>query len=158
MIHLFGAALALCLIAPAPTLAESPETVIAALRNQNNAAIAAHDLDQIGAIYSDDAAFVWSDGSYSIGKSGVRGIFAKHFADPAWTSVVFVRTPDRILLNATADRAYESGTWTGTKQGPAGTLHYGGSYAAHWRKEPSGWQARGELYVKLHCEGRACTP
>ncbi|MDO7843007.1 YybH family protein [Sphingomonas immobilis] len=135
--------------APAAAHQEDARLTIRALRQENNRAIAAHDLNAIGAIYSDKAVFVWSDGSSAVGKQAMVETFGEDFADPRWSSVVFTRTPVTIVLGAAGDRAFETGTWIGDKRGQAGKLSYGGSYSAHWIKGAAGWQICGELYVKL---------
>lgn len=143
---------------PVAARERSDKSLITDLRRDNNAAIAAHDLDRIGSLYTDGAVFVWSDGTSAVGRKALLGTFGEDFADTRWTSIIFTRTPATIRVSNSGNRAFESGTWTGDKRGPDGSLRYGGSYSAHWIKGPAGWRVCGELYVKLHCQGRACTP
>jgi ketosteroid isomerase-like protein len=156
--HVLAAAVLATVTFPAAALDSSAKSFITRLRRDNNVALAAHDLDRIGSIYTDDAVFVWSDGTSAIGKNALLQTFGEDFADPRWTSVIFTRTPTTILVNGSSDRAFESGTWIANKRGADGSLHYGGSYSAHWIKRLAGWRVCGELYVKLNCQGRACAP
>ena len=142
----------------APTLAAyaADKGAIRALRLQSNRAIAAHDLAAFTPIFADDAVFVWSNGTSAVGKAGLTQFFARDFADPAF--VTYVRTPERLAVSDQGVRAVEHGTWTAIKREARGETRYGGDYAAHWLKTAEGWRVRGELYVKLHCDGPLCTP
>ncbi len=142
----------------APTLAAyaADKAAIKALRLQSNRAIAAHDLAAFTPMFSDDAVFVWSNGTSAIGKAGLSKFFAHDFADPAF--VTYVRTPETLAVSDRGVRAVEHGAWTAIKREPRGETRYGGDYAAHWFKTPEGWRVRGELYVKLHCDGPICAP
>ncbi|MEG3179490.1 YybH family protein [Sphingomonas sp. LT1P40] len=137
---------------------ENPQGAIHALRADHNAAIAARDLDRMTAMYDENAVFIWSDGSSTNGRVAMRAVFAEDFSDPAWDSVVFVRTPDQIEIAKSGVRAFETGRWVGTKRKGASQIRYGGFYSAHWSRTETGWKVHGELYVKLHCTGRRCTP
>ena len=141
-----------------PTLAAYAEdqAAIMALRTNSNRAIAAHDLAMFTPVFAEDAVFVWSNGTSSIGRAGLVQFFARDFADPAF--VTYVRTPTQIAVSAHGARAIEHGTWTAIKREPRGETRYGGDYAAHWARTADGWKVRGELYVKLRCVGPLCTP
>ena len=125
---------------------------IRALRARSNAAIRAHDMATFLPVFADDAVFVWSNGTSSVGKAGLQAFFAPDFADPAF--ITYIRTPARISVSENGLRAAEHGTWTALKR----DTRYGGDYVAHWFKAAGGWQIRGELYVKLYCQGPLCTP
>ena len=160
MLRIFATlALSAAAIAPASSTARpvGAESEIRALRQDSNAAIAAHDLDRLGRMYADDAVFVWSNGSSAVGKAAMLATFADDFGDHDG-AVTFVRTPKAVTLAASGMRAFETGTWVGLRQGSAGGMRYGGSYSAHWANGPDGWRVRGELFVKLHCTGARCKP
>lgn len=132
------------------------EAAIRATRAASNRAIAAHDLAAFTPAFADDAVFVWSNGTSAIGKAGLETFFARDFADPAFDR--YVRTPERVAVAVNGVRAVEHGTWTALKRNADGTTRYGGDYTAHWMRTPQGWRIKGELYVKLRCEGSLCTP
>lgn len=125
---------------------------IRALRARSNAAIRAHDMAAFLPVFADDAVFVWSNGTSSVGKAGLQASFARDFADPAF--MTYIRTPQRVSVSENGQRAAELGTWTALKR----DTRYGGDYIAHWFKGAGGWQVRGEIYVKLYCQGPLCTP
>jgi len=137
--------------ATAPAFAADADT-IRALRARSNAAIRAHDMAGFLPVFADDAVFVWSNGTSSVGKAGLQTFFARDFADPAFGT--YIRTPARVSVSENGQRVVEHGTWTALKR----DTRYGGDYLAHWFKAPTGWQIRGEVYVKLYCTGPLCTP
>lgn len=142
----------------APTSADhqQDQADIIALRGQSNRAIAAHDLKAFTPVFADDAVFVWSNGTSAIGKAGLEAFFSRDFADPAF--IAYIRTPGAVAVSENGLRAVEHGTWTALKRSEGGETRYGGDYAAHWFKGKDGWRIRGELYVKLRCQGPLCTP
>ncbi len=137
--------------ATAPAFAADGDA-IRALRARSNAAIRAHDMAGFLPVFADDAVFVWSNGTSSVGKAGLQAFFAQDFADPAFGT--YIRTPARVSVSENGQRAVEHGTWTALKR----DTRYGRDYLAHWFKASTGWQIRGELYVKLYCQGPLCTP
>jgi uncharacterized protein (TIGR02246 family) len=155
--HFTVLAFATGLAATSALAADSPDqATIRALRAESNRAIAAHDLKAFLPVFAEDAAFVWSNGSSASGRSGLAARFAEDFADPAF--IRYVRTPAVIQLSDTGARAVEHGTWEAFKTSQGQPTRYGGDYTAHWARTPTGWRIRGELYVKLRCEGPLCTP
>lgn len=142
----------------APNSAEhaADAAAIRALRAESNRAIAAHDLARFTPVFADDAVFVWSNGSTTVGKAALQTIFLRDFADPAFDR--YVRTPERVAVAANGVRAVEHGTWTALNHNAEGETRYGGDYSAHWVRTERGWKIQGELYVKLRCAGSLCTP
>ena len=132
--------------------AAADESVIRALRADNNRAIAAHDLARFTAMFDDDAVFVWSGGGSAVGKAALARDFAEDFAEPGF--ITYIRSPQRLAVSANRLRAVEHGTWTALKR----QTRYGGDYTAHWARTSGEWRVRGELYVKLYCNGPLCTP
>lgn len=133
------------------------EGVIRALRADSNRAIAAHDPERLAPMFADDAVFVWSNGSSSVGKASMLDFFRRDFATPSF--VTYVRTPGRVSVSDRGARAAEHGAWTAIRRDAAGETRYGGDYLAQWAKTADGWRVRGETYVKLYCVGGdLCTP
>lgn len=123
---------------------------IRGLREANNKALAAHDLQGFAGLFDENALFVWSDGSTAIGRKGLKKDFAERFKDPNLTT--YIRAPREIAVAEDGARAVERGRWTGLLKNKV----VGGDYAAHWVRTAEGWKVRGELYVRLYCTGTGC--
>jgi hypothetical protein len=71
-----------------------------------------------------------------------EGAFAGQFADPGFGG--YVRTPERIEVDAGGDRAAEHGRWTASwKDAPPQS----GPYLAVWRKVTGQWMIESETFV-----------
>jgi len=147
-----GATQSLDLGLQTPLAYAADESAIRMLRADNNRAIAAHDTARFTPMFADDAVFVWSGGTSAVGKAALTRDFSEDFADPAF--IAYIRSPRRVIVSANGTRAAEHGSWTALKRG----TRYGGDYSAHWAKSGDRWLVRGELYVKLYCDGPLCTP
>jgi ketosteroid isomerase-like protein len=132
------------------------QAAIRTLRANSNRGIAHHDMTAFTPIFANDAVFVWSDGSSAIGRPELARRFRAEFDNPNF--VTLARIPETVVVSDQGVRAAEHGTWTGLRRDPHGETRYGGDYMAHWFKTADGWRVRGEVYVKLHCEGSLCTP
>lgn len=125
---------------------------IGALRDQNNAAIAARDVDGITRLATDDYVMILGGGRVLDGPAEYQDYVAKAF-DHA-DAMRFVRTPDRIDVG-TDDRelvAAESGRWVGTA--PDGGLRLTGRYLVHWTKSSGDWRIASETYVLVDSKDR----
>jgi ketosteroid isomerase-like protein len=125
---------------------------IGALRERNNAAIAARDVDGITHIVTDDYVMILGGGTVLNGPAAYRDYVAKAFAHP--DAMRFVRTPDRIDVGTDDGElvAAESGRWVGTMprgQGPRLT----GRYLVHWTKSSGDWRIASETYVMVDRKG-----
>ena len=117
----------------------SPQDAIAARRKLTNKFIAAREAERLRPFFLPDAKLITGDGGLILGTSGIVGAFAAQFADPRF--VPYVRTTQRVDVDAAGERAAEHGHWSG-----AGV---GGSYLAVWRKVTGQWVIESELYVTL---------
>ena len=121
---------------------------IGALRDQNNAAIAARDVDGITRLATDDYVMILGGGRVLNGLAEYRDYVAKAF-DHA-NAMRFERTPDRIDVGTDdgALAAAESGRWVGTM--PAGQgARLTGRYLVHWTKSSGDWRIASETYVMV---------
>ena len=148
--HLF-----LILIALAATAAAqaNPEADIRAARERSNRAIATHNLKDFADSLDSDFVMVRGSGVFIGSKREYVALFEHDFADPR--SVVYRRTPEKIEISSAAPLAAEHGRWEGLN--PDGSVGYGGTYLAMWRRTENGWKIRSELFVVLSCgSGDAC--
>lgn len=127
-----------------------------ALRETNNRAIAAHDLEGAAALDGDD--FVFTEGSDGTERSAAedRKAWAAEFAHPGFDR--YVRTPTEVEVGERGGvlRAAESGTWEGIDRKPAGEALTFGRYFVHWTKASGRWREVSESYVTLGCRGPGC--
>jgi ketosteroid isomerase-like protein len=123
----------------------TPQDAIAARRKLTNKLIAGKDARRLAPFFAPDIKVIVGDGSLILGARDVLEAFASQFADPAF--VAYVRTTDRIELDAAGDRAAEHGTLgrhdARTRPTPVGT------YLATWRKVTGQWVIENELFVTL---------
>jgi ketosteroid isomerase-like protein len=122
----------------------TPQDAIAARRKLTNRLIAGKDASRLAPFFSPDIKVIAGDGSLILGARDVLAAFASQFADPDF--VAYVRTTQRIELDADGTRAAEHGTWVGTARGAA---DQGGPYLATWRKVTGQWVIENELFVTL---------
>lgn len=122
------------------------------LRAASNRAIAASDSKQFAASLAPDFVVVTGNGSF-LSRKAYIATFATDFKDPH--SVRFERDVDSIDLSSSVPLAAEHGHWIGRV--PGGPVLFKGTYLAMWRKSPTGWQLRSELFVSLACaNAQAC--
>lgn len=58
--------------------------------------------------------------------------------------MIYVRTPQEIIVGETGNLAWEKGKWTATNSPVKG-----GSYSAMWRKTDKVWKLQAEMFVIL---------
>lgn len=131
----------------------NPEADIRAARERSNHAIATHNIRDFADSLEPDFVMVRGSGVFVGSKREYVALFEQDFADPH--SVVYRRTPEKIEISSAAPLAAEHGHWDGLN--PDGTVGYGGTYLAMWRRTDKGWKIRSELFVVLSCgTGDAC--
>jgi ketosteroid isomerase-like protein len=116
-----------------------PEDAIRARRRLTNKLIAAKEAPRLRPFFVDDARLITGDGGLIRGADAIVDAFAAQFREPGF--VAYVRTPEAVEIDATGDRAAETGRWTG-----AGLS---GAYMAAWRKVTGQWMIESELFVTL---------
>lgn len=141
--------LALAILLMAATVVPGDDT--ARIRNARaayNAAIIAHDVAAIRAVFVDDYKGIAGSGGELIdGGDAMAAYFARAFGNPAFIS--FVRNPDVITIATPADRAMERGHWLGRTRTASGEARLHGEYLAIWVPTPTGWRLRSETFVTL---------
>jgi ketosteroid isomerase-like protein len=128
---------------------------IRGLRARSNAALAAHRVEDLRPLLTDDyTAFPGSSGRpFTAGQLERR--LAAAFADP--TFITYVRTPKRIVVASSGKRAAETGRWLGLWRKSDGEMRLTGIYQATWVPRGGGWRLLNESFVTLGCTGsRAC--
>ena len=113
----------------------------AAVRSQDDvwaSAIAAGDLDSVMSLYADDAVSMSNGAPAAKGKAAVRESYAE-----------FLKAKPRDITLTSGDAsfsddgtvAYESGSFTGTLDGPGGKpAKMAGDYLAVWKKDGGVWK------------------
>ena len=125
-----------------------------AIQNQraaSNAALKHHDIQAFAASLDSDFVMIRGNGVLVPTRQAYIDTFAEDFANPK--SIGYQRNPDSIELSSVAPLAAEHGHWIGTHAD--GTPAYGGTYLAMWRKTPTGWKLRSELFIVLTCADAA---
>ena len=135
----------------APMAAQSDEQQIREARARSNAAIAAHDIDGIAAVWMEDVHVVTSTGTGAVGRCVNRARFADQFRNRP--DVIYVRTPESIQIFEPWGVASERGTWQGSWTQQDGVTRIGGNYQVQWRKIDGVWLIQAELYVPTECSG-----
>ena len=121
----------------------APEDAIRARRRLTNKIIAAHEAARLKPFFAPDVRLISGDGALILGADAVVQAFGAQFADPDF--VTYVRTPDRVELDAAGERAAEHGRWVADWKGS----EMAGSYMAVWRKSLGQWVIESELYATL---------
>lgn len=124
---------------------------IRTLREQSNAAIAAHDTAGFAAVLAPHVIVMPSTSVASVGRATHVRSMADHFA--ARPDVSYRRTPADIRVDAVWGMAAEQGTWTGRWTDTDGPVTLTGSYFAKWRKLSGRWLIESETYVAEACAG-----
>jgi hypothetical protein len=117
----------------------TPEDAIEARRRLTNRFIAERQAERLRPFFMANARLITGDGGLILGVDGIVSAFAAQFGEPGF--VPYVRTTQRVDLDARAGRAAEHGHWTGGGMS--------GSYLAVWRKVTGQWVIESELFVTL---------
>ena len=94
-----------------------------------------------------------------LGREANIASWEKRFKDDP--SIVYIRTPRRILVNEAWGIAEETGEWRGSLRDEGGVSQPLGSYAAKWQRAISGaWLLQVEVFTTLACHGtpKGCAP
>jgi hypothetical protein len=126
---------------------ESNEAVILRTRKNSNRAIARWNLLGVGESLAEDYVGIIGDGTFVRSRTEYLRLFKEGFDRPK-QSMTYVRTPDVIEVSDDQHLAAERGSWTATL--PSGSVAYTGTYAAMWRRTPTVWKIRSEIFVTLH--------
>jgi ketosteroid isomerase-like protein len=131
------------------------DAAIRALREQSNAAIAAHRPGEVRALLTDDYTALPGSSGRPLTAGETERRLAAAFADP--TFVTYVRTPKRVAVAQSGKRAAETGVWLGRWRKEDGEMRLSGIYQATWVPRDGGWRLLNESFVTLRCTGsRSC--
>jgi ketosteroid isomerase-like protein len=126
---------------------ETNEAVILRAREDSNRAIAKRNLSGVGDSLGEDYVGVISDGTFVPSRTEYLRLFQENFDRPK-LGMTYVRTPEVIKVADNQSLAAENGRWVGVLA--SGSVVYTGTYAAMWRRTPTGWKIRSEIFVALH--------
>jgi ketosteroid isomerase-like protein len=140
--------LACIAVTPAQTTAVS---LIRAVRERSNRALAAHDITTFGESLTDDFVMVRGSGVFVPSRQAYMDQIAADFKDPK--SVRYERIPEKIEISTATALAAEHGHWTATL--PSGKNAYTGTCLAMWRLTGTQWKIRSELFVVIACGDEA---
>lgn len=126
---------------------ESNEVVIRRAREHSNRSIARRNLVGVGDSLGEDYLGVIGDGTFVRSRAEYLRLFKEGFDHPK-QGMTYVRTPEVIHVADDQTLAAEHGTWVAILS--SGSIAYTGSYAAMWRRTPTGWKIRSEMFVTLH--------
>lgn len=145
------------LMLAAMTPATDPSAVERHIRHErarSNAAIARHDVAGMRAVLAQEYTVLPGSTGLPSRLDTFDARMRSTFADP--TFVTYVRTPERVTVAGSGERAAETGTWTGVWNKPAGAMRLAGIYQATWIPTAAGWRLLNESFVTLGCTGAGC--
>ncbi|MFP5247389.1 MAG: DUF4440 domain-containing protein [Thermoanaerobaculia bacterium] len=128
------------------------ETVIRDTRAASNRALAQRNAARVAAMLRKDASVTSASGAQLAGREAVEKALTEQFAQHP--DLVYVRTPQTIIVSHSDAAASERGTWTGRFTSEGRVVERSGEYMAVWRKEitdsgtPS-WAIAAEVFVEL---------
>jgi ketosteroid isomerase-like protein len=125
------------------------EAAIRRARDGSNRAIARRNLLGVADSLAEDYVGIIGDGTFVPSRADYLRLFKAGFDRPK-QSLTYVRTPSAIHIADDQLLAAEQGTWIATL--PSGSIAHTGTYAAMWRRTPTGWKIRSELFVTLQGE------
>jgi ketosteroid isomerase-like protein len=126
---------------------ESNEAEIFRTRENSNRAITRRNLPGVGDSLGEDYVGIIGDGTLVPSRAEYLRLFKEGFDRPR-QSMTYVRTPEVVNVADDQNLAAEHGKWVATF--PSGSVAYAGTYAAMWRRTPTGWKIRSEIFVTLH--------
>jgi ketosteroid isomerase-like protein len=129
-----------------PHEAAPHEAAIRRIRDGSNRAIARRNLLGVGDSLAEDYVGILGDGAFVPSRAEYLRLFQAGFDRPKHT-LTYLRTPSAIHIAADQLLAAEHGAWVATL--PSGALAHTGVYSAMWRRTPTGWKLRSELFVTL---------
>ena len=126
---------------------ESNEAQILRARDNSNRSIARRNLLGVGDSLGEDYVGIIGDGTFVDSRAEYLRLFKQGFYHPK-QSMTYVRTPEVVHVADDQTLAAEHGSWVATL--PSGSVAHTGTYAAMWRRTPTGWKIRSEIFVTLH--------
>lgn len=131
------------------TLALVDAQQIAKRRTQYNTALLAHEWAAVRACFMPDYTCLPGSSGKPIDSKALGRVLSQLFDDP--TFVTFVRTPERVTVSQSGERAAETGNWVGIWRMIDGEMRRGGVYQAFWAPYHGAWRLQNESFVTLRC-------
>ena len=128
---------------------------IRALRAESNAGLASGQAARVTAQFADDIHSIGGSGDLVDGRDAVTKLY-EGFWKAHGDFVSGVRSPGRIVVNGSHNRAAESGRWRWVVSSVKGRAAYTGDYLAGWTRQTGQWRLQSELYVTTGCSGPGC--
>lgn len=123
------------------------ELAIRARRAAFNRAIAEGDAAAIAPLLAKDCVMVTgSDSAVIAGRMAQVKVWKREFAHVG--RLVYIRTPESVMLSPVEPIAMEHGRWQGTENG-SDTPLASGTYAAKWRDVAGAWVIEAEVFVTM---------
>ena len=139
---------------PAQNETSSDIAAVRATRSRFNDAIARHDAAAIEGFLLPNYHIVTGRSAQTHGRNAEIQNWRTMFSGDA--TVIYVRTPDKILVNAAWGLAEELGTWAGHYTAPDGLVQVSGVYSAKWQRDAKRrWWLQTEVFTTLECRGGA---
>ncbi len=117
------------------------------LRQANNAAIAAHDLQPVLHTWKENVHITRGNGNFITDRQAMQAALEKEFADASFVS--YCRMPEKISISGDGSMASEQGNWKGVRIQDNRPLQTTGVYMAMWKRENDTWRIGAELYIAL---------
>ena len=132
----------------------SDDVTVRATRSRFNDAIARHDAAGIEGFLLPSYHIVTGRSAQTHGRSAEIRNWQTMFSGDS--TVIYVRTPDKILVNAAWGLAEEFGSWAGHYTAPDGLVQVSGVYSAKWQRDAKRrWWLQTEVFTTLECRGGA---
>ena len=132
----------------------SDDTAVRATRSRFNDAIARHEAAAIEGFLLPNYHIVTGRSAQTHGRTAEIQNWRTMFSGDS--TVIYVRTPDKILVNASWGLAEELGTWAGHYTAPDGLVQVSGVYSAKWQRDAKRrWWLQTEVFTTLECRGGA---
>jgi uncharacterized protein (TIGR02246 family) len=116
------------------------EDQIRSIGDDWNAFITSGDIDNIVALYADDAQFLIPGRPAIVGKDAIRSAWEGLLAMPGFGLVL---TPQEVIVDG--DLAMDRGTYRLSATPPEGTFVDTGKYLVAWQRTADGWRARADM-------------
>jgi ketosteroid isomerase-like protein len=136
------------------TIVSHEAAAIQFARAQQDAAIAARDIERVTALWTDDVSVRRGLGQLFTGRAAYRRLVESEASSD--TRVVYQREPSDIVVSSSWPLGFETGTWTGHLDSGVGPVVIAGRYSAQWVKRDGRWLIRAEVFVALMCMGVGC--
>lgn len=130
-----------------PGMSPGSDLAIRLRRAAFNRALAAGDPGAIGPLLAPNAILVTgTDSAILAGRKAQLLAWKREFAAPE--RILYVRTPEAIVLSPIEPIALEHGRWQGSRAASGAPLA-SGTYVAKWRHDGTDWTIEAEIYLTL---------